>query len=123
MTGEPMHTASKERNDAMCPNINCGLKSEVSITLRCQLCSTHYKAVRIKNSSNRTSAIKVYSHYEKYGRFQLRKEVITFHHQIDTFVVNKDEWDTKENTGKSMKNALYVLQYSKMHLSGRSNIN
>ena len=27
--------------------------------------------------------------------------------------VNKDEWDTKEDTGKSMKNALYVLRYAK----------
>ena len=26
------------------------------------------------------------------------------------FAVSKDEWDTKENAGKSMKNALYVLQ-------------
>ena len=25
------------------------------------------------------------------------------------FTVSKDEWDTKEDTGKSMKNALYVL--------------
>ena len=25
------------------------------------------------------------------------------------FAVSKDEWDTKENTGKFMKNALYVL--------------
>ena len=24
------------------------------------------------------------------------------------FVVSKDEWDTKEDTGKSMKNALYA---------------
>ena len=24
------------------------------------------------------------------------------------FAVSKDEWDTKENTGKSMKNALYT---------------
>ena len=24
------------------------------------------------------------------------------------FTVSKDEWDTKEDTGKSMKNALYV---------------
>ena len=29
------------------------------------------------------------------------------------FAVSKDEWDTKEDTGKSMKNALYVLQYAK----------
>ena len=29
------------------------------------------------------------------------------------FAVSKDEWDTKEDTGKSMKNALYVLWYAK----------
>ena len=38
------------------------------------------------------------------------------------FAVSKDEWDTKEDTGKSMKNALYVLPYAKGHLSGQSNI-
>jgi len=27
------------------------------------------------------------------------------------FVVNKDEWDTEEDTGKSMKNALHVRRY------------
>ena len=31
------------------------------------------------------------------------------------FTVSKDEWDTKEDTDKSMKNA---LQYAKRHLSG-----
>ena len=29
------------------------------------------------------------------------------------FAVSKDEWDTKEDTSKSMKNALYVLQMPK----------
>ena len=38
------------------------------------------------------------------------------------FAVNQDEWDTKEDTGKSMKNALYVLQYAKRHLSGQRNV-
>ena len=38
------------------------------------------------------------------------------------FAVSKDEWDTKEDTGKSMKNALYVLRYAKRHLSGRSDV-
>jgi len=28
------------------------------------------------------------------------------------------EWDTKEGTCKSIKNALYVHQYGKRHLSG-----
>ena len=29
------------------------------------------------------------------------------------FTVSQDEWDTMEDTGKSTKNALYVLRYSK----------
>jgi len=32
------------------------------------------------------------------------------------------EWDTKESPGKFMKNALYVQQHGKNHLSGWSNI-
>jgi len=38
------------------------------------------------------------------------------------FAVKIDEWDTKEDTGKSMKNAFYVQQYAKRHLSGGSNV-
>ena len=34
------------------------------------------------------------------------------------YAVSKDEWDTKEDTGKSMKNALYELRYAKRHMSG-----
>ena len=37
------------------------------------------------------------------------------------FAVSKDERDPKEDTGKSMKNALYLLQYAK-NLSDRSNV-
>ena len=33
------------------------------------------------------------------------------------FTVNKDEWNTKEDTGKSIKNAFYV-----QHLSDQSNV-
>jgi len=35
-------------------------------------------------------------------------------------VFSEDEWDTKEGTGKSMKNALYEQQHGKRHLSGLS---
>ena len=50
----------KERNGAVHPSyINYHLKSEVSIALCCLLCSTHYTAVRIKNCSKSTSAIKI----------------------------------------------------------------
>ena len=38
------------------------------------------------------------------------------------FAVSKDEWDTKEETGESIKNALYVLWYAKRHMSGRSDV-
>jgi len=39
--------------------------------------------------------------------------------KINTFCgEQRDEWDTKEGCGKSMKNALYVQRYGKKHLSG-----
>ena len=114
MTGEP--------NGVTRPSyINYHLKSEVSITLRCQLCSTHYTAFRIKNCSKSTSAIKVATMkntddfcYEQKPSHAATKSIL--------FAVSKDEWDTKGDTGKSMKNALYVLRYAKRHLSGRSDI-
>ena len=99
------------------PAIKYRLKCEVSITLRCQLCSTHYTAIRIKNQSKSTSAIKVVTmkytdefHYEGKPSHATAKST--------PFAVSKDEWDTKEDSGKSMKNALYVLRYAKRNLSG-----
>jgi len=38
------------------------------------------------------------------------------YHKIDIFRGRKDEWDTKEGTGKSMKNALYIQRHGKWHL-------
>ena len=38
----------------------------------------------------------------------------------DAFTVSKDKWNTKEGTGKSMKNTLYILQYTKRHLPGQT---
>ena len=32
------------------------------------------------------------------------------------YIVSKDEWNTKEDIGKSLKNALDILQYAKRHL-------
>ena len=56
MTGEPMHTASKERNGAMHPNyINYHLKIHYSSVL------IHYK---IKNCSKSTPAIHAYQKRE-----------------------------------------------------------
>ena len=33
--------------------------------------------------------------------------------KLTLFTITKDEWNTKEDAGKSMKNALYVLWYAK----------
>ena len=95
------------------------LKSEISIMLRCRLCSTCYTAVRIKNCLKSTFAIKIATmtntddfHYAKGS-----------HHVLSPnrhFAVSKDEWDTKEDTGKSMKKALHILWYAIRHLSGQS---
>ena len=99
--------------------INYRLKSEVSITLLCQLCSTRYTALGIKNCLNSTTAIKVATmkntdnfHYEEKPSSATAKSTL--------YTVCKNEWDTKEDTGKSMKNALYVLWYAKRHLLGQS---
>ena len=108
-----MHT---KRNGAVRPGcINYCLKSEVSIMLRCRLCSTHYTAVWIKNCLKSTSAFKLATmtntddfHYEGKPSRAIAKSTL--------FTVSKDEWDTMEDAGKSTKNALYVLRYAKRHL-------
>ena len=94
----------KARNGSIHPShINYRLKSEVSITLRCRLIENYLKS---------TSAIKVATmksmddfHYEGKPSRATTKSTL--------FAVSKDEWDTKEDTGKSLKNALYVLRYAK----------
>ena len=98
----------KERNHATCPNhINYCLKSEVSITLRCRLCSTRYTAVRIKNCLKSTSAIEIAAmKYTDDFRFEGKPSRACT--KSIPFPVSEDEWDTKEDTGKSMKNALHV---------------
>ena len=112
----------KERNRAAPPNhINYRLKSEVSVTLRCRLCSTCYTAVRIKNCLKSTSAIKIAT-MKNTDDFRFEGKPSRARAKLTPFPVSKDEWDTKEDTGKSMKNTLYVLRYAKRHLSGRSNV-
>jgi len=54
--------------------------------------------------------------YEKNtDNFYYTKEVTT---KSMLFTVSKDKWNTKEDTGKSLKNALHILWYAKRHLSG-----
>ena len=112
----------KERNRAVRPNhINYCLKSKVSITLHCRLCSTRYTAVRIKNCLKSTSAIEIAT-MKNTDDFRFEGKSSRARAESTPFPVSKDEWDTKEDTGKSMKNSLHVLRYAKRHLPGRSEV-
>ena len=57
-------------------------------------------------------------------RFHCIKNIDDFRYEgkpscaIAKLTLFADEWDTKEDTGKSMKNVLYVLRYAKRNLSG-----
>ena len=59
------------------------------------------------------------SYYEKYGHFlvsQRKPSCATT--KLMLFTVSKDKWNTKEDTGKSLKNALHIVRYAKRHLLG-----
>jgi len=84
---------------------------------RRQLCSTHYRVVRINNCLKITSAIKVAT-MKITDNFCYKWKPSCAYHKINIFVVSKDEWDTKEGPGKFMKNTLHVQLYGKRHLSG-----
>ena len=62
------------------------------------------------------------SHYENMDDFRFEGKPSCATAKSTPFAISKDEWHTKEETGKSMKNALYVLRYAKRHLSGRSDV-
>ena len=85
------------------PAINYRLKSEVSIILRYWLCSTRYTAVWKSTSAIKVATMKNTDdfHYEGKPSRATAKSTL--------FAVSKEEWNTKEDNNKSMKNALYVL--------------
>jgi len=63
------------------------------------------------------------SQYEKYGWFLvMQRKPSHATTKLMLFTVSKDEWNTTEDTGKSLKNALHKLWCAKRHLSGWSNI-
>jgi len=94
-------------------------ETEVFIALLCQLCSIHYTTVQIKNGLKSAFVIKIAT-MKNMDNFHNVKEAITSHATTKStlFTVNKGEWNTKEDTGKSLKNALDILWYAKRHLSG-----
>ena len=69
------------------------------------------------HSLKSTSAIKIATMKNR-DDFRFEEKPSRVHAKSTHFPVSKDEWDTKEDTGKSMKNALYVLWYAKRHMSG-----
>ena len=98
------------------PAANYRLKSEVFIMLRCQLRSPRYTALRIKNCLKSTSAIKVAT-MQNADNFCYEGKPSCATTKLTPFALSKDEWNTKEDTGNSMKNALYVVRYAKRHVS------
>jgi len=63
------------------------------------------------------------SHYEKYRQFLItQRKPLCATTKLTLFTVSKDEWNTKEDTGKSLKNLLHILQCAKRHLSGWSDV-
>ena len=112
------HILHQNKEMALCaPAINYCLKSEVFSMLRCQLCSTRYTTLQIKNCSKSTSAIKLATK-KNMDEFCYEGKPSCTTIKSTRFAVSKDEWDTKKDTGKSVKNVLYILWYAKRHMSG-----
>ena len=96
LTDEP--TRSKV---VMVPHTSIISESEVSIAVLCLLCSPRYTAVRIKYCSKSTSVIKVTTMKDT-NDFSLCKGSHHMQPPNSLFTVSKDEWNTKEDTGKSV---------------------
>ena len=63
------------------------------------------------------------SHYEKYRWFLVaQRKPSRATTKLTLSPASKDEWNTKEDTGKSLRNALHVQRYAKRHLSGWSDV-
>jgi len=83
-------------------------ETEVRIALLCQLCSIRYTAVQITNCFEKHLCNQSSHHNnEKYRRFLATRKKPS--HAATKLTVRKNEWNTKEDTGKSLKNALHVL--------------
>ena len=79
------------------PNfINYRLKSEVSITLRCRLCSTRYTAIQIKNFLKSTFAIKIAT-MRNADDFCFEGKPSRARAKSTPFPVSKDEWTQRRS--------------------------
>ena len=88
----PLQSTHTERNDATCPSYtNYRLKTEVSIMLRCRLCSTRYTAVQIENRLKSTPAIKIAT-MKNMDDFRYEGKPSRAIAKSTLFAVSKDEW-------------------------------
>jgi len=110
-----INTASKQSHRA--PHLRIyRLERRCFVTSYVQPVMQQYESTTVKkNFCNNQS-----SHYENYGRFNGSHHVPTTKSTL--FMVNKDEWYTKDGHAKSIKNALYVQRYGKRHLLSWSDI-
>ena len=61
------------------------------------------------------------NHYGKHGlnsHHNSHREAIPCYHELTPCIVSEQNWDTKEDKGKSVMHLLYVLQLEKKHISG-----
>jgi len=103
---------------ATCPSCRLKLKYPLPFSVSyVRLVTQHYKLRTVWKALNQGS------HYENYGWFLvIQRKPSCATTKLMFFTVSKDEWNTKEDTGKSLKNALDILWYTKRHLSGWSDV-
>jgi len=91
MAGELTHTASKEKNGTMCPIIPVFIQK-----VKYPLSSIVSYPIKNQNCSKATSAVKV----------AIIKSISvtkgSYHVCLPNLLATKDEWETKEDTGKPM---------------------
>ena len=122
----PLQQSSHHKNQFACPQlsktINYCLESAAANMLHFQLCSAHYTASQTKNSVTIISAINPVT-MENMDDSRLQMYCMhrgTANRHLG--LVSKKKWDTKEDKGKSMMRALYVLRYSNRHILGRTDV-
>ena len=76
-----------------------------------------FNSLHSSTNQELTSAMKV-STMKNTGDFYYEGKPSCTTTKSTPFTVSKDEWDSKKDSGKYIKNTLYVLRYAKRHVSG-----
>ena len=82
MTGELTHTTSRERNGVA--RLSYQLSSEKYTLYPLRFIVSYVQPITNQEMFEKHLCNQS-SHYEKYGRFLLQREAITYYYQIDTF--------------------------------------